>query len=600
MNGFQPKSEYGLTYSLKISKIEQKMWSGTVSVLSLMIWLSFFPLSFLFGQPMESRSGQEIVDLINHFREDRGALHRYYHIEASPAHRERMQNFYQSYRDRLSEIEYDDLSVGGQVDYHLLLREIRNQESMLLEESEFYETLQEWIEAGNPLYEYENLRRRGHKLPAEQLSADLFDIRKSYEAQIRRLKTEKTLFTKKEIRYVSRVLEGQKEVLKSLDDFYKGYDPEYDWWIREPGDRLERTLVSYEKAIEMRVDSSRMNREDGSGIAGIPVGREELMRQLQRDLIPYTPEELINIAEKEFAWCDAELLKASQAMGYGKNWRAAQEKVKRSYVAPGEQPEMLLRLYEESMDFLKDHDLVTIPKLAEETWRMNMLSARRQLVSPFFLGGESLMISYPTNEMDHDEKMMSMRGNNPHFSRAVLHHEIIPGHHLQQYMNRRHQIHRRYIFGTPFWTEGWSLYWELLLYDMGFAETPEDKIGMLFWRMHRCARIIFSLRYHLGEWTPQQCIDFLVDRVGHERANAEAEVRRSFTGNYPPLYQLAYLTGGFQFYRLKEELVDSGKMTLRQFHDAVLHENAMPIELLRYILMDKNVPKDLETQWKFY
>lgn len=61
----------------------------------------------------------------------------------------------------------------------------------------------------------------------------------------------------------------------------------------------------------------------------------------------------------------------------------------------------------------------------------------------------------------------------------------------------------------------------------------------------------FSLNYHLGKWTPQQCIDFLVDRVGFERANAEAEVRRSFTANYGPLYQLAYMTGAFQFYALK-------------------------------------------------
>ncbi len=65
--------------------------------------------------------------------------------------------------------------------------------------------------------------------------------------------------------------------------------------------------------------------------------------------------------------------------------------------------------------------------------------------------------------------------------------------------------------------------------------------------------------------TPQQCIDFLVDRVGHERANAEAEVRRSFTGRYGPLYQIAYMIGGLQFYALKKELVDSGKMKRRNF-----------------------------------
>jgi uncharacterized protein (DUF885 family) len=144
------------------------------------------------------------------------------------------------------------------------------------------------------------------------------------------------------------------------------------------------------------------------------------------------------------------------------------------------------------------------------------------------------------------------------------------------------------------------LYWELLLYDKGFAKTPEERIGMLFWRMHRCARIIFSLNYHLGKWTPQECIDFLVDRVGHERANAEGEVRRSFEGNYSPLYQVAYLIGGLQLFSLKNELVDSGKMSFKQFHDTVMKENNMPIEMVRATLTNQSLKPDFKTKWKFY
>jgi len=118
--------------------------------------------------------------------------------------------------------------------------------------------------------------------------------------------------------------------------------------------------------------------------------------------------------------------------------------------------------------------------------------------------------------------------------------------------------------------------------------------------MHRCARIIFSLNYHLGKWTPQQCIDFLVDRVGHERANAEGEVRRSFEGSYSPLYQVAYLIGGLQIFSLKKELVDSGKMTYKQFHQAVLKENNIPIEMVRATLTNQSLKPDFKTQWKFY
>lgn len=123
---------------------------------------------------------------------------------------------------------------------------------------------------------------------------------------------------------------------------------------------------------------------------------------------------------------------------------------------------------------------------------------------------------------------------------------------------------------------------------------------MLFWRMHRAARIIFSLRFHLGEWTPEQAIDFLVDKVGHERASATGEVRRSFNGSYSPLYQAGYLLGGMQLRALHRDLVTSGRMTDRAFHDAVLETGAMPIEMVR-ALLEPSVPlsRDYTPNWRF-
>ena len=304
------------------------------------------------------------------------------------------------------------------------------------------------------------------------------------------------------------------------------------------------------------------------------------------------------IANKEFAWCDKELLKASAEMGFGTDWKKAQEKVKQAFVPAGEQPQAMVKLYNESIAFLKVKDLITIPPLAEETWRIVMMSPKQQLVNPFFYGGQEFSISYPTNTMDFDARMMSMRGNNPHFSRATVHHELIAGHYLQQFMNEHVNTYRNYP--TAFWTEGWALYWEMILWNEGFPQSPEDRIGMLFWRMHRCARIIFSLNYHMDKWSPQQCIDFLVDRVGHERANAEGEVRRSFVGGYNPLYQVGYMIGGLQIMALKNEIVKSKKMTLKQFHDAVMQQNSMPIEMLRNILTNQPFKDDYQTSWRFY
>ena len=122
---------------------------------------------------------------------------------------------------------------------------------------------------------------------------------------------------------------------------------------------------------------------------------------------------------------------------------------------------------------------------------------------------------------------------------------------------------------------------------------------MLFWRMHRCARIIFSLNYHLGKMTPQQCIDLLVDKVGHEYANAEAEVRRSFEGSYGPLYQIAYMIGALEIYSMRKEMVDSGKMPEKQFHDLIMTQNAMPIEILRAKVTGKPLDKNHKASWRF-
>jgi uncharacterized protein (DUF885 family) len=252
----------------------------------------------------------------------------------------------------------------------------------------------------------------------------------------------------------------------------------------------------------------------------------------------------------------------------------------------------------EAIEFVKSRDLLTVPPLCEEIWRMEMMSPERQRVNPFFLGGDTIIVSYPTDTMTHDEKLMSMRGNNEHFARATVHHELIPGHHLQGFMNERYRAYRA-EFRTPFWIEGWALYWEMLLWDKDFARSAEDRVGMLFWRKHRCARIVFSLSYQLGRMTPEECVDYLVDRVGHERLNAAAEVRRSIMGGYGPLYQAAYMLGGLQIRAMHKELVKSGKLGEREFHDAILKEGPIPVTLVRAILTEQRPEPEMLNTWRF-
>ena len=580
--------KYSLTIFRKLSYLLFFTWPG----LSALAQTQTAETNALYLQT------SDVHDLLVKMRADEGSLQRFYFMKNSPEYTTRFQQLYTDYLQQLNNLKFDNMNTGSRVDYLLTKRDLEDNLRLLQVASKEYSQISKWVPFADKIYALEKPRRRGHNLNAQEFAAELNTIEKNVAASSAALTKEPRLDLNESYRLAGVVTDLQ-EALKSVYTFYDGYVPRFTWWVAEPYKRVNAKLTAYAKLAEQKGRIPAKNQKlDKSGILGKPIGKDELQQQLQYEMIPYTSEELIQIANKEFAWCDREMLKASQELGFGDDWHKALEKVKNTYVPEGTQPEAMLDLYNQSIDFLKQKDLITIPPVAEETWRMQMMTPERQLVSPFFLGGETFLISYPTNTMAHEDKLMSMRGNNPHFSRATVHHELIAGHHLQGFMGNRYKAYRE--FRTPFWTEGWALYWEMLLWDQNFPRSAEDRIGMLFWRMHRCARIIFSLNYHLGKWTPQECIDFLVDRVGHERANAEGEVRRSFEGRYGPLYQVAYMMGGLQFYALHKELVDSGKMTNKQFHDAVLRENRMPVEMVRAILTDQKLPQNYKTTWKFY
>lgn len=536
-------------------------------------------------------------EIVSSYQADKGALQRRYPNALSEVYFERFTKFYAEARQDLNKINFEALTKNQKVDYVLLRNQIDKSIYFHGLELKAFNEVKNVVVKAQSIYSFNENRKTGVKPTSDKLAADFNAVEKEIRAEIVALKTKKTFESWQKAELAADIV---KELIKATEEsykFYNEYNPEFYWWMQTPHKKLMKTFEEYEGLLRKHF-SNTLVKDDGSGIIGKPLGREALLKDLSYEFIAYSPEQLITEANKQFAWCEKEMLKASNELGYGNDWKKALEYVKQTYVPPGQWQEDVNKLAWEAIKYVEDRDLVTVPAMAKETWRTVMLSAEQQKVSPFFLGGEQIMVAYPTATMDHDDKMMSMRGNNPYFSRATVQHELIPGHHLQQFMNQRYKPYRR-AFGTPFWTEGWALYWEFNLWDKGFPRTPEEKIGMLFWRMHRCSRIIFSLNYHLEKMTPQQCIDLLVDKVGHERANAEAEVRRSFTGRYGPLYQIAYMIGGLQFYSLKKELVDTGKMPEKLFHDTILQNNTMPVELVKAVLKGEDLKKDKVTEWKF-
>ena len=535
--------------------------------------------------------------VIEKYDEDFGSINRFYTAQMSANRSGRFRQLYNDYRGILGRLNFASLNSDEQIDYVLFKNYLDHEQKELARFETQLAEMAAILPFAKTINDLEDSRRRLETIDSAKTAAALTELRKQIDAAQKALDDSKDKPKRTVANRSVRALAGLRSTLRNWYNFYNSYDPVFTWWNAEPYKAVEDSLQKYSEFIVGKLVGIPAN--DKTTIIGDPIGREALLEELAFEMIPYSPEELVEIANKEFAWCEAEMKKASREMGFGDDWKKALEAVKQKYVEPGKQPELIRAQAMEAIEYVEKHNLVTVPKLARESWRMEMMSPERQLQSPFFLGGETILVSYPTSTMTHEQKMMSMRGNNPHFTHAVTHHELIPGHHLQRYMNQRFRPYRE-LFRTPFWGEGWALYWEFLLWDRGFNTTPEDRVGALFWRMHRCARIIFSLSFHLEKMSPQEAVDLLVDRVGHERDNAAAEVRRSFAGDYGPLYQIAYMMGGLQFYNLHRELVDSKKMSDREFHDAILKEGPIPVEMVRAILTKQKLAKDHKPAWKFY
>ena len=568
--------------------------------------------------------GTGLPELIREYTADRESVASFYRLPASEVALDRRQRLEKAWLGRLQAVDFNALDPSGRVDYLLLANHLQESLDRIAREQKRVAEMDRLLPFRKVIDTLEVARWRAVPLDYRAAASQLDELArqvKQLREEIEKTRTSKPDATEKPVAApadseesasnadpaaaltVSPALAlragvAAKELQKTLDrwyDFYSGYQPEFDWWMKTPHDEAAKQLDEYAKLLREEIAGQKGKEDDP--LVGDPIGPEAVAAGIRFEFLPYSAEELIAIGERELAWGESQMKAAARQMDLGDDWKAALAKVKADYVPPGRQVALIEKIGREATEFVKRRKLVTVPPLAEETWRLTMIPPEDIKTTPYAAyGGQQMMVAYAKDDMSQEDKLMVMLGNNRHFMRLVTPHELIPGHHLQGFYAARYNSYRD-LFSTPFYVEGWALYWELRLWDLDWAQTPEDRIGMLFWRMTRAARIIVSLKYHLGQMTPEEMVDFLMTRVGHEKLGATSEVRRFIHAS--PLYQAGYMVGGLQLYALHNELVGGGKMTEQEFHDAVLMQGTMPIELLRAALDKRPLPRDAKPAWRF-
>jgi uncharacterized protein (DUF885 family) len=160
-------------------------------------------------------------------------------------------------------------------------------------------------------------------------------------------------------------------------------------------------------------------------------------------------------------------------------------------------------------------------------------------------------------------------------------HEAVPGHHHQIALQQELTMPEWRKNGTFFtaFVEGWGLYSERLGIEMGLYDTPAKDMGRLSYEMWRATRLVVDTGMHAKGWSKKQAIDFMTDNSALSAANIEAEVNRYIAD---PGQALAYKLGELKIRELRErsEKALGAKFDLRRFHDAVLGQGAVPLDLL--------------------
>lgn len=167
---------------------------------------------------------------------------------------------------------------------------------------------------------------------------------------------------------------------------------------------------------------------------------------------------------------------------------------------------------------------------------------------------------------------------------ALSLHEAVPGHHLQLALSQELDLpnFRRYGGQTVF-VEGWGLYSERLGLEVGFYQTPYTNFGRLSYEMWRACRLVVDTGLHSKNWTRQQAIDYMTQNSGLSMNNIVSEVDRYITW---PGQALAYKIGELKIRELRKRAEDKlgNDFDVREFHDKILENGALPLSILENLI----------------
>ena len=230
--------------------------------------------------------------LIHEYQEDHGNLQRYYRFPFSGLDQERLTQFHQNYQARIGEIPFESLSQDGRIDFLLMRNHLDYQLKLIDYRNRRLKMVTRWIGFAEEMTQLFLDRRSSTSKEASLIATDLTKLLASIKETAAPLtKSGDDQLSAVHAQRVITIVSHLKRELDAWYRFYHGYDPTFNWWNQKPYQAVATALDNY-------LDKLKNILGDDDALVGDPIGRRALTNALWNEFIAYSPEELLDIAEK--------------------------------------------------------------------------------------------------------------------------------------------------------------------------------------------------------------------------------------------------------------------------------------------------------------
>lgn len=357
--------------------------------------------------------------------------------------------------------------------------------------------------------------------------------------------------------------------------------------INEECERAKNALQSYKEFLAEEIRP----KAKGQYAVGKEIYNYLLRKQYQ---LPYDADKLLEIGKKIKAETEMQLASIASEIQPGKTYAEVMDNLKGNY-PPKEKIKDFYR--EETANlrkFIVEKKIVDIPD-GESLSIIDTPSFHCATIpyaaymppAPFESAQVGNFYVTPINPaLPPDQQEDQLEGHNRYKAVLTTVHEGYPGHHLQLVYANKVQSKMRKIFGDGVFVEGWALYCEEMMRDVGYITDKRIALFQLRDQLWRACRVIIDVGLHTGNMTFDQAVEMLVEVAHLERTNAISEAKR-YTES--PTQPMSYTVGKLMIKQLKEDYKKKmdKKYTLKGFHNRLLSYGSLPLKIIREEMLDQ-------------